>query len=476
LKTRAATALILLALCSCVREGAPRAARVILITCDTLRADRLGMYGCEQPTSPALDAFAREAILFEEAYSAAPWTQPSLSSLMTGRSPEELGIVPGNVRRIGAGSVTLAERLSERGIATAAVVSNVLLKRVSPPPGVPGPIGLEQGFAHYDDRMDSREAVRAFPERVAQDTTDAALAWLDARAGGASEPFFLWLHYQDPHGPYTPPPPHDTEFQRAQRDGLELPLGTTMRGLGQIPKYQVLGQERRADVYRERYDGEVRYFDRAVGRFLAQLRQRGLYEDALILFTSDHGESLGEHDYWFCHGENLQREVVRVPLLIRFPGGDGRRIAPGADGYRRVQAVASLYDLWATILGAFDLPPGPSRGRALLDPAALPLQRPIVHSFVPLEQPCWWAVSDGRYRLLWSEKLPTPRLFDVRADPREQHDLAAGEPDRVQALLSAHAAWEASPVGAKASGSATGSDVSEDLQRLGYAEAAGDPH
>ncbi len=472
----AAGTLVLAAMgCSAREPGLPRvqAARVILITCDTLRADRLGLYGYPRPTSPALDAFARESVVFEEAYSAAPWTQPAVSSLMTGRAPEEIGVVPGNVRRIGPDVETIAERFAARGIATAAVVSNLLLKRVEPPPGVQGPIGVSQGFGHYDDRMLSKESVRKLPERVASDTTAAAIEWLDSRGARAKEPFFLWVHYQDPHGPYTPPAEQAREFDQPVRDPTQLPLGKSMRGKDQIPLYQALDDERRVDVYRDRYDAEIRTFDRALGRLLAELEQRGLYEDALIVFSADHGESLGEHGYWFCHGENLHREVVRVPLVVRFPGGDGRGVEPGADGVRRVATIASHYDLWPTMLGALDIAPGPSRGLALLEPQRLPLERAVVQDFQPLEQARWWAVSDGRYRLVWSADNPAGRLFDIRSDPEERNDLANEDPARVRAMQAAHARWVSTRVGAVSSGSATASDLTEDLQRLGYVERAG---
>src|SRR5262245_43235391 len=257
----------------CGKESRARAQRVVLITCDTLRADRLGIYGYERETSPNLDAFARESVVFDNAWSSAPLTAPALATLMTGRLPDELGmssnevVLPGEV-------TTLAEAASEAGIPSAAVVSNWVVRAR----GVSGE-GFEQGFASYDDRMEEREPNRRlYNERSAAATTRAAIEWL---ASARRDRFFLWVHYQDPHGPYTPPEPFVRLLQRPIPDEPLLGVGKTDKGLGEIPRYQELGLERAPEFYRIRYDAEIRSFDHALGQLLDHLRSEGLLDGTL---------------------------------------------------------------------------------------------------------------------------------------------------------------------------------------------------
>ena len=422
-----ARTLLLAAACvpaACGGEG-PREPirRVILVTCDTLRPDRLGAYGYGRPTSPNVDALAADATLFERAYSAAPLTGPSMSSLFTGKMPDEIGISRGNFAVLSPEAVTLPEILSEAGIDTAAVVSNTVLGR--PPPRF-GDAGISQGFAAFDDVMREKEANRDFYERTGEPTTDAAIAMLTRQLARPEPRSFLWVHYQDPHGPYTPPPERVAQFLRPPSpDEPEIPIGKTNKTLGQIPAYQVLAGERHPGPYRDRYDAEIATFDAAFGRLLAWLREHGLYEDSLIVFTADHGESLGEHGYWFGHGSNLYREELAVPLIVRFPGG--RR------GERRPDRACHL-DLWPTILEAYGLPARANRGTSLFA-ASLPSDRLLPHSLGrPGEKGRWTAVTSDRFRLILEEGT-NPRLFDLRADPTEAKDLASEQAEVVQELL-----------------------------------------
>ena len=414
----AASLALLFAACSDASSQPVRA--VILITCDTLRADRLGAYGYQREVSPNLDAFAREAVVFERAYSTAPHTNPALSSLFTSRMPDEIGVAGGNRKLMPPEIVTLAELLRENGIETAAVVSNWALRRAAPELG---DAGLAQGFAHYDDRMGSTDGLRpGHFERLANDTTDDAIAWLEGRRGDHS-PFFLWVHYQDPHGPYAPPKEIAALFDDSSDEGKRLRLGKSHSGRGQIPAYQVIGGENRSQVYLNRYDGEIRFFDRELGRLLDWLRHEGLFDESLILFTADHGESLGEHDYWFTHEEHVFQEAVHVPLMVRFPAGMGHPPA---------SALVGHLDVWPTVLEFFGLPAAPGRGASLLGDA-LPADRIVAHTLAPSGAPHRWeGVSDGRYRLLIHRGRAL--LFDIERDPGEVHDLAAAEPARARAL------------------------------------------
>lgn len=448
--------------------GPQRAERVILISCDTLRADHLGVYGYDRPTSPRLDAFARQCVVFDEAYSCAPMTQPAVSSLLTGRLPSEVGTTPGNIDVMPASVTTLAERLELQGMATAAVVSNFILRRLPPSQG---DVGVQQGFAHFDDEMEAGEAVRAHvKERIAADTTDAALAWLGERP---SDEFFLWVHYQDPHGPYTPPPEYAELFAGPGSDRT-LELGPNQFGEGVLPNYQALGDERDPAVYRDLYDAEIRYFDTELGRLLDALEGEGLLDGALVVFTSDHGEALGEHDFWFCHGESVHREVVRVPLLVRWPDGavPAHQGQVDAEGWRRRGDVASHLDVVPTVLHALDLFDAEARGRSLLEPAPEGA-RVLPQDLYP--QPGtgkvqWHAASDGTHRLIWGPWGNRPRLFDVTVDPGEQNDLAPARAQRARAL---HELRNAFVEDARTISGSAAEFSREDLEKMGYAGRGG---
>ena len=324
----------------------------VLITVDTLRADHLGAYGSQRDLTPRLDALALESVIFTSAYSATSFTLPSVSTILTGRYPEELGIW-NNESAVAASVPTLASALRQQGWRTGAVVSNFVLRASS---------GLAAGFDVYDDEFPQKERVRKWPERVATDTTDAFFQTLDACTAGEA-PCFVWVHYQDPHGPYTPPPGHRERHLEAERDAPDgrrrLPVLPSGRGgLGAIPHYQHLNGQHEVAFYRAGYDAEVAYMDAEVGRLLNGIAVRGLVGDTLLVFTADHGEGLGEYDYWFAHGEHLIDPLVHVPLMIR---------APGVPPERRDDLVAAV-DLFPTVLNALgaadgDLPP---LGRDLL--------------------------------------------------------------------------------------------------------------
>jgi arylsulfatase A-like enzyme len=317
------------------------ARRAILITCDTLRADHLGCYGYERPTSPCIDALARESIVFENSWSAAPHTLPSISALLAGRPPDEIGAASvSNIALMPASVTTLAEVARTAGFDTAAFVSSCVLTHLPPDKG---DIGVQQGFEHYDDALTTPVQGRDLRERNAADTTDAVLRWIDGRSAGQDR-FFLWIHYQDPHGPYLPPPEHAHLFVRDHGNEAELPVSKNSFGQGAIPDYQVVAEERRPGQYIDRYDAEIHSFDAEVGRLFDGLRARGLLDDALVVLTADHGESLGEKNSWFCHGETLQRELVRVPLIVRPPNALRPRLHLESSG-RHESNVSSYLDV-----------------------------------------------------------------------------------------------------------------------------------
>ncbi len=304
---------------------------MILITIDTLRADHLSAYGYQRPTSPHLDAFIARGTAVRWAFSTASSTAPSHASIMVGSYPSfnTVGRLNG-LFELEDSATTLAELCAERGLQTAAIISNPVLR---------SELGLDQGFKSYDDDLESRELNRDLTEQTAPRALDKALAKLDEFRDA---PFFLWLHFQDPHGPYTPPP----EFVEAVRgvtadSSAVLPVGDNDSGHRAIPTYQVLGDERRIDEYVARYDGEIAYLDSHLKVLFERLEALGLLDRTLVAITSDHGEALGEDGFYFAHGHSVGADLVRVPLAF---------VGPGVLSGGVLAGPISNLDIFATVL------------------------------------------------------------------------------------------------------------------------------
>jgi arylsulfatase len=323
----------------------PDAPDVLLITVDTLRADQLGAYGSALGASPNVDALAARSVVFERAVAAASVTAPAHASIMTSRWVREhsVGWLNGPTQLVD--SPTLAQLFRDSGYDTAGFVGNLMLQRR---------LGFHRGFDVFDDELPAEERNRPLTfERIAGQTAERALAWL----GRPREaPVFLWVHLQDPHGPYEPPGEFAARFA-APRDPSEPPLPVLENdvGLSGIPAYQALPGLVHASEYRSRYAGEIAYADHWLGRILeafdAQPRGPGV-----VLFTADHGESMGEAYRYFSHGHTTTPEVAHVPLLLRAPG-----LAPG----RRPELVSHV-DVLPTLLELAGLPlPGRASGIAL---------------------------------------------------------------------------------------------------------------
>ncbi len=400
-----------LLLSGCGNRGRSKRPHVIFITVDTLRADHLGCYGYAHPTSPSIDRFASGARLFENCLSHAPVTSSSLASLLSGFLPHETRVfanspLPQQVR-------LLPEILSPEGYATVGIVSNYVLRKKK---------GWFEKFDVYDDDMDSAESIRTTPERIAVDTTDRAIELLRRHS---EDPLFLWVHYQDPHGPYTPPDRYGELFAGTTGQSRTLNVNESVSGYGGIPSYQALGEQREFDHYVSQYDGEIRYLDDNLDRLFSELVRLDIYDDSLIVFTADHGEGMGEHDYYFAHGENLGNGLTHVPLIIKTPHSiKTPRSSPG----RETEFVQHL-DVVPTILSALAIETDARfRGLDLLAPR--PGTREI---FAELELPKKWArdpvmfsiVVDGMKLVSRPTRPATEQaqLFNLESDPREEHDL-----------------------------------------------------
>lgn len=334
--------------CSEAPKGRP--ADVLLVTIDTLRADYVHAYGFALETTPNIDALAQRGVLFENAIAAATLTAPAHASIMTSRYVREHSVGSRNGDTRLEGLATLAEAFAGAGYSTAAFVSNVVLRRR---------IGLDRGFGVYDDDLPTAEKNREiYFERVAEATANRALAWLANQPG--SQPVFVWLHLQDPHGPYAPPVGWSGEIHRvplAMKGELGVLPGNS--GRAGIPFYQARGELRDPARYAALYAEEIRYADHWLGEVVSALEERAGERGSIVLLTADHGESLGEQGWFFQHGQSTAPELARVPLIVVAPG-----LSPG-----RLRTLASHVDVAPTLLDLAGLPGLPaSSGRSLLGP------------------------------------------------------------------------------------------------------------
>ena len=358
---------------------------VVVYLVDTLRADHLSLYGYERDTSPELERFAEDGVVFDQAIAPSSWTKPSVASVFTSLLPAQHRCVQ-FYTPLDHSFVTFAEMLQGHGYGTGAVVTNelVLAREAS----------FDQGFEYFA-RPDE-------PQRATQ-VVDAGLAYLTSRRG---LPALLYLHTMDPHWPYTPPPPFDRRYPPAPAPGRAA--------AGPYDYEEPLDLDRIV----AQYDGEVAYGDEQFGRFVRELQARGLYERALIVFLSDHGEEFLEHGDWM-HGHTLFEELIRVPLVVKFPGN--------RHAGRRVDRQVLLVDVLPTIL----------RSQGLPLPSAATAGRPLDEALetgtdsTPVERP---AVLQTKYReyVAYGVRTPvdkyvhhiSPRdqelYLDLERDPSEQ--------------------------------------------------------
>jgi len=370
----------LLALSGC-RSGGPEITRVVLVTLDTTRADRLGPYGYDRGTTPNLDRFAAQSVVFEQAVSQVPTTAPSHSTMFTGLYPQDHGVRYNLVYKLDDGAETLAEILQRRGFSTAGF----------PAAGVVGrEYGLAQGFAHWDQLDLKDEGVRELGAliggtRRAGAGVDAVIDWL---AGQGGQKVFLWLHLYDPHTPYSPPFPYSSRYPNNP------------------------------------YDGEIAYTDAQFGRLLEALQADPAWDRTLLVVAGDHGEGLHHHnESW--HSYLVYESTQRVPLLVRAPGVEARRVAQPVE----------LADLTPTLLDLVGAEPLENiRGvslRQALRGQTLPDRFLYFETHAGKLNFGWQELSGVRFRNWKLIESSEPELFDLATDPREKNNLAEADPDRV---------------------------------------------
>jgi arylsulfatase A-like enzyme/uncharacterized membrane protein YozB (DUF420 family) len=390
-------------------EPVPIARNLVLISLDTLRADRLGSYGYARDTSPNLDALAREAFVFERATSAGNSTAGAHHALFQSQVASQAVRDPR--------APTLAEILRQHGFHTAAFTDGGTMSR---------DLGFARGFEHFDDT-----------NRGLADSLPRAAFWLEVLASGRQR-LYLFVHTFETHLPYDPPPPWDTrffpEYRGSVTGGLTLPLLRGLRALARTDGAppDPTGEEDRRQV-QALYDGEIRKADTLVSALLQHLEKLRLRDDTLLVILSDHGEEFWDHGS-VLHSHTLYDELLHVPLLVRVPGWRDRP--------RRVPERVSMLDVLPTLLELLGVPaPDGLRGSSLVPRMrgeALP-EEPILSEGYPYGRSLQAVSADG-FKLIRSLETGNSELYDLGADPGERSDLADARPevrDRLAAFLDA---------------------------------------
>jgi len=356
-------------------------APVILISIDTLRSDHLPDYGYKGVETPSLQAFRKDSILYERAYSQVPLTLPSHAALFTGLPPYENGVRDNIGFRLSPSHQTLAALLKASGYATGAAVSSYLLR---------GERGIGAGFDSYDDRIEKVD--QGVTERAGMQTEAALEQWIDSETGSGSL-LFAFLHLYEPHTPYDPPEPYKTRYA------------------GRL------------------YDGEIAAADAIVGRLLAYLKKKNLYDPAIVIVLSDHGEGLNDHGEEE-HSVLLYREDIQVPLYLKLPGS--------RSAGKTITAPVALTDVFPTVAALVGIPvPASVHGVNLVTAGEEPraLERRVYSETLYPRLHLGWSdlasLTDGGYQYI---EAPRPEIYDLRSDPAEKHDLSASLPPAFRSM------------------------------------------
>lgn len=359
---------------------------IILITLDTVRADHLGCYGYQRKTSPQIDRFARDGILFENPTSFSGWTLPSLENIMTGEYSRSIRTL-----FVPSSQTTLAELLKEKGYLTSAFVTGEWCR---------SQFGLGQGFDFYADNVAGDTcAVDSFYDDI-----------LNHLNSGIVEPFFLWLHFFDPHFTYSsheefayhPASPNEFDQHNRYLGGRNelMPLWRNEVGLGEEAVMRGMAL----------YDGEISYLDDYIGRLFEELRKRKLYDKSLIVLTADHGEGFGEHGYYFTHGFTVADEMTKVPLIVKMPANTPKG--------KVIESQVQSSDVFATIL---DVAGVPYQG-SLLSQSLVPLicdKRSWKRQYAYSKEGLQASIRDSRYKLVYEWDDGDYVLYDIEKDPGE---------------------------------------------------------
>lgn len=428
------------------RQAVPATGRplnVILYLVDTLRADHLGCYGYSRPVSPHIDAFARGAVVFRHTVAQSSWTRPSTATLLTGLYPSTHKVY--NTRhKLSEQALTLAEMLRAQGYRTAGFVTNG---------NVSARFGLDQGFETYK--------LLPYEHSSAADVNAEAAGWLgNGRTQDQDTPFFLYLHTFEPHAPYAPPPAFRRRFAPEAHDAIL----TQMEIFRLLELRKVVPTPEMLRSFLDLYDAEIATNDAAFGDLIDLLVRRGLWENTVVVFVSDHGEEFLDHGSW-QHGDTLHNEMLNIPLIVRAPG----------TGPRIVQRQAQQVDVAPTVLDLLGLPvPSVVEGHSLVPWMAggAPDSAPeaAAYSWLSLDGNRLAAVTTPAWRLIDDRgDHPLHYLYDRQTDPGEHHSVASQRKVRRGYLWSRLRARERSHQGAlRESETTTDAELRKRLQALGY--------
>lgn len=387
----------------CRKASSRKRPNLILISIDTLRADHLGCYGYSRPTSPIIDKFASEGLLFEDVSSTSPWTLPSHASVLTGLYPHHTGV---RTRRnsLPDSVVTLADVFTKHNFITAAAVNSYWLNRNN---------RLNQGF--HDFAYVREDVKQIAPSNI----ENMALKWLSKHRG---KPFFLFLHYYDIHSDYRFLPRYEKQFVRPYSGIANGSTAQLLRCRAGKLSLNQLDARHLIDLY----DASIRQMDDGLGRLFKFLETKQLFDDTFVVIISDHGEEFLEHSS-FLHGRTYFQEIIKVPLLLR---------GPDIPKSKRIKHIVSLVDVMPTLLSLFDIPEPTSLDGFNLCPlwqntnAKTPLRfifaeadwNNVIQNKVVDNIKC--AVRNQQYKLHYNHVTRKKELYDLRNDPQEKIDLA----------------------------------------------------
>lgn len=381
-----------LLLCGCSNQASQAAKpNVIIIVIDALRQDALSCYGAKRET-PNIDALAARSVLFMEAYCTMPTTLPSHTSLFTGLYPETAG-VPANAHKVDSKLHTLAEILREHGYQTGAVVSSFALA---------SKWNIQQGFDVYRETDEKDQAHAMFGHfKIPERTTEEALELINF----LNSPFFLWIHYFDPHSPYEP---SETVYAQERVDtSIDTLLGI-FREMQDLPD-GIQYDDEYLENLRDLYDDEVRIIDAHIGRLIAEFERKGLFDNSIIILCSDHGEAFGEHRT-MVHTWGLWPETIVVPLMFYSPGLSAIR----------VHYPVSLVDVTPTILEFLRIPKRKVEGNSLFNPN--------LRRFIVIEQ----RDTTGQ---VWESRFPRSKIVkEILPRKPLSPTLSASDREKLEAL------------------------------------------
>ncbi|OGF64011.1 MAG: hypothetical protein A2Y62_22305 [Candidatus Fischerbacteria bacterium RBG_13_37_8] len=437
---------------------------IILISVDTLRADHLGCYGYEKQTSPFIDSLAEDSVLFNNTFAASPWTLPSHMSMLTSLYTYHHQVFHKD-QELHPSITTFAEILNKNGYYCAAFTDGGF---------VSGLFGFFKGFDSYRQNEMNLSSVKS-----AEEIHKKAKAWI---LENRDKRFFLFLHTYQPHDPYCSPPPYNSMFLDDHHKLFKINLGSYLGGIANI--YKPLSEEERQNII-ALYDAEIRYTDEAlVDALIKDLKELDLYQQSMIIFTSDHGEEFYEHQGW-THGYSLYDESLRVPLIIKFPGNTYRG--------KRIKQYASTIDIVPTVLSILDIPyeeyafdgmnlleaiEGKTlKGRTIISDVA-----PHVLDF---HNPKRIAMYRGTTKVIYNENylqedltfytFPPPLVgtieaFELSKDSHERKNIASSQKKLIDALL--HELLALYPIAqpSHAGKAVIDEELQEQLKALGYVQ------